>query len=109
MLTRKNPTALAINLTINGNGWKETFNVVYTPRTEEEIQDVIAAAAFTEKAKKDVQYANRQAVLFLVKEIESEYPLTDEGVAEMERDMPGIIEALFFGYHKARKVELAKN
>ena len=35
--------------------------------------------------------------------------LDDDGIREMERDWPGMIEALFFGYHQARRVELVKN
>lgn len=109
MLARKTPTALATNLTIKGQGVTEQFDVTFNYRTEKEIQDNFAAAAQHDKAKDDLQYVNRQGVLYITKEWDAEYPLTDEGLTEAERDRPGLIEAMFYGYHRAWRVELAKN
>jgi len=109
MLTRKTPTALATALTIKGQGTEETFNVTYKVRSQEEIDKAFADAALQPEAKDDPGYANRQSVLFIVESMEAEYPLTDEGIKELEADRPGMIEVLFYGYHKARRVELVKN
>jgi hypothetical protein len=109
MLTRKTPTALATELTINGQGTTEKFNVTYKVRTQDAINEVLTNAAMQPEAQNDDGYANRKAVLFIVESIEAEYPLTDEGIKEMETDRPGMIEVLFLGYHKARRVELVKN
>lgn len=109
MLTRKTPDTLATALTIKGQGEEVTFKVVYNNRTQDEIQDVLDKANADERAATDFQFANRQAVLFVVKELEAEYPLTEDGIRDMERDRPGMIKNLFLGFHKAREVELAKN
>ena len=109
MLTRKTPETLATELEVKGQGETFKFNVVYYNRTQTQIQDVLDKGNASEQAKTDVQYANRQAALFVIKSFESEYALTDAGLKEMEIDRPGMIEILFFGFHKARRVELGKN
>jgi len=109
MLKRKTPDTLATILTINGQGEQIKMAITYFNRTQDEIQNCLDTNNATEQAKSDMQYANRQAVLFVVKEMASEYELTDDGLKEMEADRPGMIEALFYGFHKARRVELVKN
>lgn len=107
MLTRKTPDTLATTLTINGQGESITLDVTYTNRTQEEIEAVLEKALASDT--KDMQFANRETLLFVVKSADMEYPLTHDGLKELERDRPGMIEAMFMGYHKSRRVELVKN
>lgn len=109
MLTRKTPETLAAEVTLKAQGQIVKLNVVYYNRTQEEIDALLDDASKHETAKTDAQYANRQAFLFIVKEWESEYALNDADVAAAELAWPGLIEMLFYAYHRARRVELTKN
>lgn len=105
MLTRKTSDSFDTELTIKGQGETVVMGVTYYNRT----QDAINEAVNSSQSSDDVQFANRQGLLFIVKRWDSEYPLNDMGVKEMEQDRPGMIEAIFRGYHQARAVELVKN
>lgn len=109
MLTRKTPETLAVEVTLKAQGEVVKINVVYNNRTQDEIDAVLDKASTHKTAKTDAQYANRQAFLFIVKEWESEYKLTDADVAAAEKAWPGVIETLFYAYHRARRAELTKN
>ena len=109
MLTRKTPETVSTKLTVKTASGKVSFAVTFFNRSDEEVQQNVADTSADERGKKDPAWVNRQQVLFVVKEMETEYPLDDDGIREMERDWPGMIEALFFGYHQARRVELVKN
>lgn len=110
MLTRKTPDTLATTLTINGQGEEPVqFGVVYHNRKQDDIDNVLREAMASEEAKLDMQHANRCTLLYVVKSADMEYTLDHAGLKDMESDRPGMIEAMFIGYHKARRVELAKN
>ena len=49
------------------------------------------------------------ALLELIDRWDADYPLSIEGIEAFEDQRPGIINALFQGYHQARRVELEKN
>ena len=107
MLKRKTPETLATEITIEGQGEAVKFGVVYNNRPQKEVNDLLTKRL--EETNGDYAAANRSVLLFMVSSMEAEYELTEEGIAEMEADRPGIIEALFYGFHRARKVELGKN
>jgi hypothetical protein len=109
MLTRKTPDTLATEIKLKGQGEEIKFNVTYHNRTPEAQQQVLDAANASDQGKADIGYGIRESVLYVVKEMESEYPLTHDGQKEMEADRPGMIEVLFYGFHQARRVELLKN
>jgi hypothetical protein len=109
MLTRKTPDTLATAITLKGQGEEITFNVTYFNRTQDAIKECLEKYQATPEAQDDPTYPNLQAVLFITKTLDSEYPLTLEGLREMERDRPGMVEVLFYGFHQARRVELVKN
>lgn len=109
MLTRKTPDTLATEITLKGQGEEIKFNVTYFNRTQPEIKACLEKYMDAEETKTDPTYPNLQSVLFVVKSMEAEYPLTIEGLQEMERDRPGMVEVLFYGFHQARRVELVKN
>lgn len=107
MLKRKTPDTLAAEITIEGQGESVKFGVVYNNRPQKEVNDLLNKRL--EETNGDYAAANRSVLLFMISSMEAEYDLTEEGIAEMEADRPGIIEALFYGFHRARKVELGKN
>lgn len=110
MLTRKTPDTFNTTLHVKGQGVPEfKFNVTYTNRKQEDVEAVLAEAGTHAAAKADPQYPNRQCLLYIIADWESEYALTDADIKAMEDDRPGMIELLFIGYHKSRRVEAAKN
>lgn len=98
MLTRKRPDVIPATLTVTGQGETVKFNLTYNNKRVDEVETLIKDAEKLE-----------DVVLALVNEWETEYPLTREGVEEMEADRPGIIVAIMVGFHDARRVEKAKN
>lgn len=109
MLTRKTPDTLATELKIVGQGETATFDVVYHNRKQDDVTAVMEKARAEDAAKDDAQYPTRKALLYVLKSMDSEYPMTDEGIREMESDRPGMIAAMFYGFHQARGVALTKN
>ena len=110
MLTRKTPDTLSTALTITGQGVPDIkFNVTYHNRKQSDLEELLAKHQASDEAKRDPQYANRQCLLYIIRDWETEYPPTDEGIKEMEDDRPGMIELLFIGYHMARRVQAGKN
>jgi hypothetical protein len=107
MLKRKTPETLAAEITIEGQGEAIKFNVTYNNRRQSDVNDLLQKRL--EETDGDYAAANRSVLLFMLQGMDTEYELTEEGIAEMEADRPGIIEALFYGFHRARKVELGKN
>jgi len=109
MLTRKTPATLASNVTITGMGEDVSFDITFHNRTQAQIDAKLKELNKSERGKKDASWVNRELLLFIVNKMDTEYPLTNEGVAEMESDRPGLIVALFNHFHSKRLVELAKN
>lgn len=96
-LTRKRPEFIEANLTITGQGKEETMKVTYHNRTQKEVEAKVAEGNPT------------GTLLFMVKEWDSDYPLTPEGVDEMESDHPFITIGIFQGFHAARRTHVVKN
>lgn len=100
MLTKKRPDTLPTDLTIKCQGETIKFAVTFNNRTLSELQEVLDNECTEDAAP---------AVLFLVKDWETEYELSREGVLEMENDRPGITLAIIAAFHEARGVEKVKN
>lgn len=97
-LKRQRAETLPATLTIKGQGETSVFDVTYHNRKLSQLQ-----------AKLEEAEDASDAVLFIVKDWDSEYPLSKEGILEMEDDMPGITLALTAGFHEARMVHKVKN
>lgn len=108
MLKRIRPDAIKSTLAVTGQGETIKFDITYFNRKQSEVVEAVAKAqqAAVEEGKSETV---ADAVLFMVKEWDAEYPLTKEGVLEMEDDRPGLLMAIIMGFHKARQVEVAKN
>lgn len=108
MLKRIRPDAIKTTLAVTGQGETFKFDVTYYNRKQSEVVEAVAKAqqaAIEEQRSETVA----DTILYLVKDWDSEYPLTKEGVMEMEDDRPGLLMAIITGFHRARQVEVAKN
>lgn len=112
MLTRKTPETIATAITVIGQGENFKFNCTFRNRTDvdDKLKEFLASPEAAEALESgDFQYATRQCLLYVVKEWDAEYELTDADIKAMEDARPGIIELIFIGFHKSRRVEGAKN
>lgn len=99
MLTRaKQEALLPIALTVKGQGDTIQFNVTYFNRKQSDVA-----------AKVDDEHGIIDALLFVIKDMESEYELSKDGLAELEDERPGMLIALIEGFHQARQVQKVKN
>lgn len=101
MLRRVVNETIPATLAVKGQGESWQFDLTYHNRKQSQVEALMAEAG---KAEKVVDL-----VLFLVKEWDADYPLTAEGVKDMEDDRPGMILAIIQGFHDARQVARAKN
>ena len=106
MLARKRPEVILAKLDLEAQGERLKFNVTFHNRRQSEMEVVIADGV--EKGL-DAQEAGIALVLFVLKEFETEYELTTQGLREMEEDLPGICRQIMFAFYQARVVEKAKN
>lgn len=98
MLTRKAQETLSTKLTVKGQGESVSFNITYHNRTGKQIKELV-----------DGDKTIGELVLFVVKDWESEYPLTSEGLDELENERPGMLMAIMEGFHSSRRMEREKN
>jgi hypothetical protein len=98
MLTRQLKGTIPATLTVKGQGEEPiTFNITFHNRRGSEV------------AQKLEETDVPSTLLFLVESWEAEYPLTEEGIREMEDDRPGMLQAIFTAYGEARSVAKVKN
>ena len=97
------PKTIPAKLEIVGGGETNTLSLTFHNRKPSEIQTKLDEL----KDSKDPFLPSM--VLFVVKEWESDYSLSIEGVLEMEDERPGICDAILQGFHKVRRVELEGN
>lgn len=100
LLKAKRREELPSTLTIKSQGDTLKVNVTYHNRKTSELE-----AMFKQE--------NRpigEVILFIVKDWDIEdYPLTAEGLTELEDDRPGLIMAIIQGWHQARAAAKEKN
>lgn len=99
MLKRKLAETIATTLSVKGQGETIKFNVTYFNKPQTEVEAHLNANP-DEPA---------ETLLYILKDWESEYPLTLEGIRELEDARPGMVIAMIYGYHEARRVEKVKN
>jgi hypothetical protein len=100
-LTRVTKESIKTTLTLKGQGEVLTFNITYYNRRQSEVEVQL------KKEGEDNTVAD--LILFMVKEWDAEYPLTKEGVIELEDERPGIVYGIIEGFHEARKMHREKN
>lgn len=99
MLKRNKQLLIPSALTVKGQGETIQFNLTFHNRSSDELD-----AKLKEKGN---TYGD--TILFIVESWESEYPLTREGLIELDNDRPGILIALLDAYHDARRMHREKN
>lgn len=99
MLSRKRPLTIATTLALTGQGDTVTLNVTYFNRKQSELEAKL----------KEEESSVPAVVLFMVKEWDAEYPLTLEGIQELEDDRPGVVYGVIEAFHEARRMQKEKN
>ncbi|MBV6304938.1 hypothetical protein KVP10_08560 [Candidimonas humi] len=97
------PTTIPARLTIKGAGESNKLELTYFNRKSSEYDDKVA-----ELKESSVPFLP-SLVVFLVKEWDTDYSLSIEGVLELEDERSGICEAILQGFWQARRIELEKN
>ena len=98
MLTKKGPATIPAKLTVKSQGEELTFNVTFHNRTADEVAAVL----------KDSNTI-ADALLFVIKDWEADFPLDKQNLTELEASRPGMAMALIDAFHKSRKAEVVKN
>lgn len=108
MLTNKNrAAAIPTTLTVNGQGVSITFNLTYFNRTQEEYAELLKSQI--EKKTFGTNEAVAEQLQFMVKDWESDYPLSMDGFKQAESDFPGVLQAVIEGFQDARAMARVKN
>lgn len=100
MLTRIQQGAIIpATLTLTGQGESLTFNVNYRNMKRSELNALLA------------DNVGKPNVVFLqmVESWEAAFPLTEEGLVDLEDERPGSIMGIIEGFHEARKMAKEKN
>lgn len=92
------PKVIKTSLTIQSMGESLEMDVTYHNRTRKEVEAKIEAGATV-----------ADVVLFLVKEWDSDFALTKEGLEELENEREGTCLAVWQGFTQARAAQLVKN
>lgn len=100
MLTRKRKDVIPCKLTIISQGDKLTFGVVFKNLKSDE---------FLALMPDDKEWNVPDVILQIVDSWDSEYPLTVDGLKELENDRAGFMLAIIESFHKARGAERVKN
>lgn len=97
------PRTIPAKLEITGGGETNTLSLTFHNRKPSELQAKIDEL----KDSKDPFLPSM--VLFVVKEWETDYSLSLEGLQEAEDERPGLCDAILQGFHKVRRVALEGN
>lgn len=93
------PSTLPTTLTVVGQGSTDKLNITYHNRRNSEVEA---------KLKED-EMTFGKAVPYLVESWDTDFALTEEGVAEFEDEYPGIVDIVIAGFWKARRKDVEKN
>lgn len=106
MLTKKSPEVIPARLKIDIHGNTTVLELDYRFMRTSEFQDIIK-----EEGDRGLPMVETTAniVLRIVKSWESEYELSQQGLIELEDDVPGMMGLIIGGFHEARTANRAKN
>lgn len=93
------PETLAVTLTVVGQQSTDKIDIVYHNRKSSELQEQWEKPGMTLGG----------IIPFIVKEWSTDFPLTEEGMKDMEDEYPGMLDAIMAGYGVARRKEVVKN
>lgn len=120
MLTKKTPETIKATITIKSLGEDTTIMVTYFNRTPEETDAFVKneeSLKIPESAENNANHAvaniNAGLGLFFIKSFddgtEEAYPVTRDGLVQLELDRPNYVMALVNSYHRARAAAVEKN
>lgn len=107
MLKKTKKKQIPTVLTIEGQGEKQQFNLVYNNIGQEAVNALAEKAEATDDPA--VILLGDGVAQGILHSWESEYDLSTNGIKEAEEDMPGFCVAVIEGYHLSRMVARAKN
>lgn len=118
MLNKKTPETIKANLKVKGQGVENTLLLTYHNRSPD---DYDAFVKNPENLKvpdgvthdEGVNHINAGLVLYVVKSFDDgtdkEFPLTRDGLIDLEKHWPGSLFGIIRGYHISRAVAVEKN
>ena len=119
MLTKKTPDTIKANLKIKAQGVENSLLLTYNNHSAEKFDEFVKNPEnlkVPEGTTNDVDgiaHINASLVLFLVKSFDDgtdkDFPLTRDGLVELERTWPGTLIGIIRGYHQSRAAAVEKN
>lgn len=97
------PKTIPAKLEIGGGGETNFLSLTFHNRKPSELQ------AKLDELRDSKEPFLPSLVLFVVKEWDTDYSLSVEGVMGMEDERPGLSNAIIQGFHRVRQVELQGN
>lgn len=119
MLTKKTPETIKSSLTIKAMGVENTLLLTYNNRTYDQYKAFVGNPENL-KVPDDVvnhddavRHMNIALALYVVASFDDgtadDFPVTRDGLLELERTWPGITLCIITCYHRARGSEVEKN
>lgn len=118
MLTKKTPETIKSSLTIKAQGVENNLLLTYYNRSPDEYEAFVQNPENLKVPEgvtdaKGIAHINASMILFLVKSFddgtEKDFPLTRDGLLELEKFWPGTLLGIVRGYHQSRAAEVEKN
>lgn len=120
MLTKKTPETIKATLTIKAQGVENTLMLTYNNHSSEKFdefrrnpENLKVPDDATHDDVLAISHINAGLVLFLVKSFDDgtdkDFPLTRDGLVELERTWPGTLIGIVRGYHQSRAAAVEKN
>lgn len=119
MLTKKTPDTIKATLTVKAHGVENTLLLTYYNRSPDDYD------AFTRNPENlkipegvtddliGLAHINASLALYLVKSFDDgtdkDFPVTRDGLVDLEAHWPGILMGLVRGYHQSRAASVEKN
>lgn len=117
-LTKKTPDTIKANLAIKAQGVENSLMLTYHNRSPEEYEKYVANTEnfkIAEDVRNDegIARVNATIVLFITKSFDDgtdeNFPLTMDGLLDLERHWPGVLFGIIRGYHQSRAAAVEKN
>lgn len=119
MLTKETPLQIKTSLTIKSMGVENTLLLTFVNRKPDDYEAFMANQEnfkYPETATTQIEiqrHMNASVALFLVQSFddgtEQTFPLTKEGLIDLERYWPGTLLGIHKAYHQARGASVEKN
>lgn len=119
MLTKTMPATIPALLKVKTQGVEITLGLTFHNRTPDDFdafignQENLKAPDGVTNEGEMLRHSNASVALYTIKSFDDgtndAFPLTRDGLIEMDRHYPGILYALHKAYHQARGAAVEKN